>query len=91
MAELELLLGQVKGSRANIEPVAALELLQVPCLSLLGKGITQCLAHSHMSTSSSANDEDAMVLERLQALYKYLPGSNDSKCSDDGCTSAAST
>ena len=28
MAELELLLGQVKGSTANIEPVAALELLQ---------------------------------------------------------------
>ena len=28
MAELELLLGQVKGSNANIEPVAALELLQ---------------------------------------------------------------
>ena len=29
VAELELLLGQVKGSKANIEPVAALELLQV--------------------------------------------------------------
>ena len=28
VAELELLLGQVKGSKANIEPVAALELLQ---------------------------------------------------------------
>ena len=28
VAELELLLGQVKGSTANIEPVAALELLQ---------------------------------------------------------------
>ena len=35
VAELELLLGQVKGSKANIEPVAALELLQVRSLSLL--------------------------------------------------------
>ena len=36
VAELELLLGQVKGSKANIEPVAALELLQVPFLTLPG-------------------------------------------------------
>ena len=35
VAELELLLGQVKGTKANIEPVAALELLQVPCLPML--------------------------------------------------------
>ena len=34
VAELELLLGQVKGSKANIEPVAALELLQVSFLPL---------------------------------------------------------
>ena len=55
MAELELLLGQVKGSKANIEPIAALELLQVACLSLPGSHAVYaaCISGRHLQDSSA--------------------------------------